>query len=707
MRANRVFSILTNPWVSCALLATVVLCIYSNVYQGPFVFDGKIQIEENAKIRNLDNYLSFRGFFSHRPLTSFSFALNYRADGLNPFGYHLTNNLIHVLNAILAYFLALEIFAGLSLLPGSFFGRFFRGAGAVDAANEISKFKQQPDNMTLRGMALLTALVFAVHPIQTQAVSYMGQRYTSMAAMFYLASVLLFIWARKWQVQKRGTERLTTQNFVPENTQEKVRHIRVRVFFLYFFSLVFGFLALFCKENAATLFGAILLVEYFLFDRTWRGWKRKLIWVVPLTLVIAFLILYFFASTRGLRFSNLLEDVSVLTRETRSIGRWEYLCTQFNVLVLYVRLLFFPLGQNADYMYPFRQSFFDGLTPLAFLFVLSLIIMAFWNVRKRSALSFGIFWFFITLSIESSIFTISDAMFEHRLYLPLLGFAIAVVYMIFDLSSEYKKWGVVFLIVSVVILGTAAYMRNRIWLHPMTLWQDVAAKSPNNYRAHYNLGNALQREGKLSDAITHYEAALRIAPGFGAAHDNLGLALMDMGRNADAMKHFREAVRLNGRSANARNNLGQALLAQGRVEEATRHLKKAVALDSRYPKANNNLGIALAQQGDLEGAVKYLSKAAKLAPENSEIQNNLGQALMLTNDFEGARKCFLKAVDLTPDFVQARTNLGFAFLRTGKIFEATEQFKEALKLEPSFSPARKGLRQAFQKQRGLGPLRKR
>ena len=165
-----------------------------------------------------------------------------------------------------------------------------------------------------------------------------------------------------------------------------------------------------CKLNTASLPGVILLVEYLLIDRTWQGWKKKIPWFsVAFSLWFLF-VLYVCSGGEGL-----LEDVSALARETEAVGRWSYLCTQFNVIVIYIRLLFLPVGQNLDYFYQFKDGFWDGYTSLAFLLLMVIVGLGIWCRKKRPVIAFAIFWFFITLSVESSIIPIRDALFEHRL----------------------------------------------------------------------------------------------------------------------------------------------------------------------------------------------------------------------------------------------------------------------------------------------------
>ena len=692
-------SLLANPLFASIAIVVTTLVIYSNVYDAPFVFDDQYQIEDNMKIRDLQNYSTPKGFLSRRPLTSFSFAINYRIGKLKPFGYHLVNISIHILNGLLVYVLSFWVLKRLSLNKY----QYPKEAGIVEETL-TSRRKQVLDTpVFMQMMSLFAALFFVAHPIQTQSVTYIVQRYTSMSASFYLGAVLFYIWARSLQVNR--APKSSSQAVLPEFVRCRNGMFGFKVFTCFFLFVFLGVLALLCKENAATLFGVTLLVEYFLFDRTWAGWRKKLIWLVPITCILVALVLYFFASIRGIRFENLLEDVSILTRESRTIDRFSYLCTQFSVFVQYVRLLFFPLGQNLDYMMPFKRGFFDGYTPLAFLFVVFVLVLGFWNIRKRPAVSFGIFWFFVTLSIESSIFPISDAIFEHRLYLPMFGFAVAVVYSVFDLFQDREKWAVVILSVAFLGLSTGTYLRNQIWKDPVMLWADVTSKSPHNHRAYYNLGNVLQRRGKLDEALLQYEKALQLRPNFAVAHDNMGLVFMAKGNIPEAVKHTGMAVRIRPGNAIIQNNYGQILLRQGRIEEAARHFYQAVRIKPRYAKAQNNLGIALAQQKKLIEAKEHLLLATRLDPSNPEILNNVGQVFMLQGNSKEAVRYFEAAIQQNPNFAQALANLGFMRLKENRVDEAAQYFNRALAVAPDMGRARQGLNLAIKAKGNWGPRR--
>jgi hypothetical protein len=302
-------------------------------------------------------------------------------------------------------------------------------------------------NASTSFVALLAAMIFVTHPIQTQAVTYVVQRYTSMAAMFYMASVLFYLRARMiqgvarqhihFQESERRKSNKKEIKTKPKgkspnekgkmSKREDEKKTKSKVYLLYALSIICGMFAFLSKQNTASLPGAIILAEVLLVDRTWQGWKKKIPWFALFSLswilFVALVSMHYSEAAQG---GDLLEDVSGLMKDTETVGRWEYLCTQFNVLVVYIRLLFLPIQQNLDYAFLFRRGFFDSYTPLAFLFLTALALLGIRQVKKRPVISMGIFWFFITLSVESSIIPIRDALFEHRLYLPVFGFTLIV-----------------------------------------------------------------------------------------------------------------------------------------------------------------------------------------------------------------------------------------------------------------------------------------
>ena len=558
------------------LIAVLAICllgiiIYSNTLKSPFVFDDEPNIVENKTIRKLSNYFSPSKLLEPRAIVDFTFALNYRVGKLNVFGYHLVSILIHILNGLLVYFLVLTILKQL--------------AGFSSSSNP--SISESPD-FSINTISLFAALIFVVHPIQTQAVTYTVQRYASIAAMFYMASVLFYLNARITQQSAKNRGQIEKEQ---DEKSDKLKFLS-----FYVLSILCGMLAFLSKQNTASLPGVILLVEFLLIGRTWQQWKKKLPWfAMSLALWTLFVLYVSGLFSGGFEGRNVLEDVSGLMKETKAVGRWQYLCTQFNVLVIYIRLLFLPVQQNLDYLYPFKSGFFDSYTPIAFLFLVGLIALGTWHLKKRPIISLAIFWFLITLSVESSIIPIRDALFEHRLYLPMFGFALIVAHLLFDLLSKQRFRAIICYAVIIISFGAVTYHRNNVWQDGIKLWSDVVSKASHNYRAHNNLGNALAGQGLTAEAIEHYLEALKIKPAY----------------------------------VNAHNNLGKALKKQGRIEEAIEHYLHALRIKPDYEGAHNNLAVALLRKGNIEGAIAHFRKAIRLNPDNIYAKLNLKKVLMM------------------------------------------------------------------------------
>ncbi len=672
----------SSPWLAFIVIGFSVLVIYSNICNNPFVFDDVSSIVENTNIRDLSNYLFPDKLLEPRAIVDFTFALNYRFGKLDVFGYHLINILIHILNGFLVYVLVSVVLKQMSECSDA-------SAALISGSPDFS----------IRITSLFAALIFVVHPIQTQAVTYTVQRYASMAAMFYMASVLFYLKARilqqgagsKEQREKskeRGAERREQSAARNGERGEKKEDDKINILkfsSVYVLSMVCGILAFLSKQNTASLPLAILIVEYLLIDRTWQGWKTKLPWFVVLFALWTLFILYvsgFFSG--GFEGRELLEDVSGLIKETEAVGRWQYLCTQFNVVVIYIRLLFLPVLQNLDYMYPFKSGFFDSYTPFAFLFLIGIVAFGLWHIKKRPMISLAIFWFFITLSVESSVIPIRDALFEHRLYLPMMGFGLFVSCQLSHYLSDKRFIAFVLSLAIVVALGAATYWRNTTWQNEKALWSDVVTKSPENYRAHNNLGNALEDHGKLSEATGHYYKALRINSDYVDAYYNLGNTFAGQGRMSEAIKYYTKALRIKPNYADAHNNLGFALACQGKISEAIKHYTEVLRTNPSHAKANYNLGNAFLQQGKMSEAIKYYKGALRINPNFTEARGNLKKVLAsaLLNEIDWAVKSLQGFLKVNPEDPRLHYGLGTLYYKKGEFDKAIYQYEKFLSIQP-------------------------
>jgi len=687
----------SQRWLFLVVIALVTIVIYSNVYHVPFVFDDFLHIRNNKFVRDIPYFFTFDALFKSRSLVVFTFALNYYFHGLNVFGYHLVNIAVHVANGFVVYFLALAIlrllFPQVAKTPE---GKSNKKEGKNRETKEVSVSSSGSSDLSLSLAAFFAALIFVTHPLQTQAVTYIVQRYTSFAAFFYMGSVLCYIKARE---TIRGSD-VTTQSRFP---------ITVHALGLFILSFLCGFLAFKSKQNAASLPGAILLVEYMCFGGTWKDWIRKLLWLIPFFVLFEVLAIYSMVVSPGMEAPQLvenitaeagsiLEGISAKTRETELVNRWSYLCTQFNVLVIYLRLLILPVNQNLDYLYPFKTGFFDGLTPFAFVFLLSLIIAAALMRKKYPVVTLSVFWFFITLSVESSIIPIKDALYEHRLYMPLFGFALLVAWLLFHVLRSRRFLAIIVCIGIVVSLGAATYTRNRIWQDRVTLWRDVLEKTPQSVRAWMGLGGALSERGDYDEAMRYYSRVLEIAPDNNRINYNIALLKAKKGDVEGAIVYYTKVLKIDPNYAGAHAALAKMLHGKGDDDSAIQHYTKAIELKPEEDMYYVNLGNVYEGRGDYTKAFHLYERALQLNDRNVEAHSNIGVIFSLMGDYQKAVKHLNTALQLDPLNPSIMNNLGGISEIKGNLQGAANHYRQALRINPGFTKARQNLSRVLKKQ---------
>jgi len=617
----------------CILLAVFIIAVYSNVFKSPFVFDDEYNIiNDHAHIRGLSYYTSPEKWFKWRAVTNFTFALDYKLGKFSTLPYHLTNIFIHIINSLLVYLVSLTLF------------QTWLNRSIIKPVQSVQT------------MSAFAALIFAGHPVQTMAVTYITQRYASMSVLFYLLSVFLYLKARQAEQKSSGA-------------------------LCFAGSLVSGLLALLSKENAASLPAAIVLVEFLVLQKPGEGRKKILT-----GLGIAFIFWILFA---GYTISNAKSNLTWLNQNA-TIGLWDYLCTQFNVLVIYLRILVLPVNQNMDYNYRYKAGFMDGATPLAFLVLAVLIAVAIINYRKRPVVTFSISWYFIAHSVESMMPLTLNAMYEYRLYLPMFGFAILAVYYLELLLRRSKKLAAVPLIL-VLVLGAATFRRNFAWKSEWSVWQDVYEKSPDNPRALVSLGFLFGTQGKHGQEIEYYQKAIQLKPDYAKAHYNLGVALADKGELGEAENHFAQAVRFEPYNISNHINLGMVLKMQKKYDEAEKAFSDAIKTNPGAAELYYHLGLVLGEHGKNDSAIRQFSEALRIQQDFGRAHYAWGNVLLYQNDLEGAKKHFSEAIRINPDDTDSHNNLGVTLLRQGKKKEAVKEFQEALRINPGFDRARQNI----------------
>ena len=365
----------------------MVLIAYSNTFTASFHFDDNPAIIENPNIRHvtIDNIISLLQI--NRPVVNLSIMLNYQLNGLNVVGWHIFNIGVHIANSCFVYLLILWTLT----LPSM----------------------QRAYDVKAKWMALFAALLFGVHPIQTESVTYIITRSELLATFFYLLAFLFFIKAA--QTKKLG---------------------------FYIATVLSAALSMGSKEWAVTLPAVLMLYDYlFIAEKKIRNvlerWPLYLCVVLPWWIVLRGLNLFVPGGAAGIGFN---------VASPTGLDAKSYLLTSLNVIWTYIRLMFLPINQNLDYDYPIAKTFFELPTILSFVGHLAIIGTTFWFYKKKGWLliPFGIAWFYIGLSPVQSFVPIVDVIFEHRLYMPSVGFFMVFIVgyeQLFDWLSERRKTG--------------------------------------------------------------------------------------------------------------------------------------------------------------------------------------------------------------------------------------------------------------------------
>lgn len=535
--------IISRQYLALLIFAILGFVIYSNTWDVPFYFDDLKNIKKNLNIRL--NELSLGRLVEagsgsplrNRPVAYMSFALNYYYWQDSLAGYHIINLAIHVATGMLL-FLLIKITLALW-------------------ATDSGKARRLQ-------VAFFATVLWLVHPIQTQSVTYVVQRMNSMASMLYVLSLLFYVKGRLVRKNPLGWAWFAG-------------------------SLASWLLALGTKEIAATLPFFVLLYEWYFFQDMSAAWLRKRVPYCVATLVLIVCIVFFFLGKNPFHYIASGYGDRDFTMSQRVL-------TEFRVVLYYISLLVYPAPGRFSLEHDFALSS-SLVEPISTLFavtvIIGLVIFAIRLAREERIISFCILWFLGNLVIESSVVGL-EIVFEHRLYLPSMLFFLPVVDIAYRQFKRNRMQTVVFSGLAVV-LCVCTYERNGVWKDPIVFWADCAAKAPGKVRPHYNLGYVLAAGGRFGEAVRQYRLALELRPDDERIHNNLGIALANQGKLEEAIVQYKKAIEIWPGHAKAHNNLGHALARMGRFEDAIAQFSEALSIRPGYKLARQNLLWALRQ----------------------------------------------------------------------------------------------------------------
>jgi len=619
-------------WAALCLLVAALVLAYANSLHGPFIFDDEPSIVDNPSIRHLGSPLVLAApptavTTVGRPLVNLSFALNYAVAGLQVEGYHGVNLALHILAA-----LALFALVRRTLLLPTMAARRVEGS---------------------TGLALAAALLWALHPVQTESVTYVVQRAEVLVGLFYF---------------------LTLYSFVRGATSGRAR--------AWYAAAVFACaLGMASKEVMVT---APLMVV--LYDRTFvagsfreslrRRWGLWLALAANWGLLV---LLYLWSQRRG-GSAGFGLGVTV----------WQYARTQFSCIIHYLRLAFWPVPLVLDYGAPIARGAAE-IVPYA-LAVLALGAAVVAGLILRPQCGFLGAWFFLILAPSSSIVPLAtQTEAEHRMYLPLAAVAALVVLSIHQAIGRLglQSRRALALLISAVagVLGWGTRQRNKDYQSELAIWDDTVRNCPQNDRAYLNRGSAYWSSGQPDAALNDYEQAIALNPRNAKAFIGRGDVHSDQGRYDQALQDYDNALKLQPGLADARNGRGSILFDKGQLDAAIREFDRAIALDPAFVQAYYNRANAYDAKGDFDAAIDSYGRVIGLRPADAKAYNSRGSAYDNKGQIEAAIRDYDRAIELRPDFAEAYSNrcsahdlrrqFDAAIIDCGKAIEARPHFAEA------------------------------
>jgi tetratricopeptide (TPR) repeat protein len=567
------------------LLIVISSAVYLNTLSHDFVFDDMDIIVENKYISDFSK--NFPAFFnktyfkisggeaSYRPVATLSYFLIYAIAKLNPVAYHISSLLLHSINVILVYWL-------MNLI-------------------QRSKFS-----------SLIAGLIFATHPVLTEAVNCVSFNEDLLTTLFFLLSLSLYIKSK---------------------AADKTLGIPLCIL-----SLLAFLLALLSKEMAITLPGMIVL-----YDLTFTDAENEKILSMRSVKILKNGIPYYSGFMAISLFYLYLRFHIFYNQKELSVHSYgsflERLLFLPQQIFGFIKIAFYPLNLSAHYVFSYPKSFFEISNILAILFFSGLVVASFFIVKKSKVTFFGIWWFFIALFPVSNIIEIFNPIADRYLYLPLIGFCMVMSIFITDilpriLSPRINRFNTLKLLIVVGLLifySAITVTRNNDWKDNFTLFSKTLENSPDSPIAHGGLGLAYQEQGRLEDAIREFKKTIELMPGLYKAYFSLAYAYEKQGLIDEAIHNYMKVVEINPNYVDAYYNLANLFIKRGLLTQAAGAYTKIIKLEPKDFEARNNLGVVYAMQGKLDAAIQEWEQVLKIDPKNQKAIDNIEKARNMIN----------------------------------------------------------------------------
>ena len=621
-----------KTWGAVGLLVVAVSLAYANSFHGPFIFDDVPSIVENQSIRHLGSARVLAAppealTTTGRPVVNLSLAINFAVGGLAVEGYHAVNLALHILASLVLFALVRR-----TLLLPTLSARF--GVAATE-------------------LALSVALLWAIHPLQTESVTYVVQRAEAIGGLFYLLTLYCFL---RGATAARGRA---------------------------WYAATVGACVLGMASKEVMVSAPLIAVLY---DRTFiaaslrdslrRRWR---LWLLLAATWLLLAVVYHMSRNRGGSAGFGL-----------GITVWEYARTQFGCIIHYLRLAFWPSPLVLDYGSPIARKAAE-IVPYA-IAVSALVAATAAGLVWRPPLGFLGAWFLAILAPTSSIVPLpGQTEAERRMYLPLAAVVALVVFSfhwaIGRLGMRPRRAMATLLPVVAAALGWGTYQRNKDYQSELAIWEGAVQNGPLNDRAYLTRGSARWTDGQLEPALKDYDQCITLNPRNAKCYIGRGNVYSDQGRYDEALKDFDHALRLKPDLADGYNGRGSCLAYLGQLDAAIREFNRAIELDSEFAQAYYNRANAYDSKGDLDAAIDSYDHVIQLRSDHAKAYNSRGSAHDKRGEMDAAMLDYGRAIELRPDFAEAYSNRCSARDLRGQRDAAIQDCDKAIELRPDFAEA--------------------
>ena len=629
------------------IIASLSLIIYFNHFQNEFVYDDAVTIHRNFDIKHIKRTISNIANINTRPLVRISYAINYYISHLKPLGYHVTNFAFHLGTSFLIYWMVFHL-----------------------------------SRERTYSLPFFSALLFSLHPLNTESVCYLSGRASIFLAFFYLLSICFFI---------RGKKLLKDNHFF----------LSVLFFLGTIFFFITGWLS---KQNVATLPFVLIGINYFFYsaqDSESVFIKKNKAFLIFLGLLGLVAVYY------GAR--------NIPDPGAGKYSSLAYFATQFNAIPLYyLRLFLFPFNLNIDPDFPVFHSL--GFTQIT-ISVLTILFLIFFFIKiqksslnsfqktydEKKWMSFGLLWFFLTISPTSSFIPLNELVSEHRAYLPSAGlcifFAALLLASMKKLKASFLKFskhgfisGHSIILLIILFFCFNVVNRNFVWKNSERIWTDALKKSPLKARPYNEVGLIFFEQKELNKAEIFFKKTIELNPRYSHTIVNLGNLYSYQGRKEEAILKYQSAIELKRPdSYHAFIGLGNIHVKNNQLQAALDEYKKAVSLNPEHPLAIYNIGRIHELLNKTSDARTFYQKAVNIDPDFFLALNNLGVIYIHEGRYHEAVTLLKRALEVNQHYVEALGNLGVAYHLMGDVDLAKIYYQKALDNNPDYQLAKENL----------------